>query len=50
MLDEFPSYEECRDTVNNFKKKEKSPELDGLPSDFFSDLLEWNLFHILWSI
>ena len=31
MLDEFPSYEECKDTVNDLKK-EKSP---GLPSDFF---------------
>ena len=33
MLDEFSSYEECTDTVNNMKK-EKSPGLDDLLSDF----------------
>ena len=34
MLDEFPSYDECKDAVNNMKK-ENSPGLDGLPSEFF---------------
>ena len=34
MLDEFPSYEECKDAVNNMNK-ENSPGLDGLPSEFF---------------
>ena len=33
MLNEFPFYEECKDAVNNMKKK-KTPGLDGLPSKF----------------
>lgn len=33
-LDNFPSYEECREAVNNMKK-EKSPGLDGLPCEFY---------------
>ena len=28
MLEEFPSYEECKDAVNNMKK-------DGFPSEFY---------------
>ena len=39
MLDKFPSNEECKDVVNNMKK-EKSPLLDGLPSEFY---------HTFWS-
>ena len=39
MLDEFPSYEECKGAVNNMKK-EKSPGLDGLPSQFYQTV--WN--------
>ena len=38
MLDEFSSYEECKDAVNNMKK-EKSPGLDGLPSEFYQTVL-----------
>lgn len=34
LLEFFPSYEECKEAVNNMKK-EKSPGLDGLPSEFY---------------
>ena len=34
LLNEFPSCEECKHAVNNMKK-EKSPGLDCLPSEFY---------------
>ena len=35
MLDEFPSYEECRDTVHNLKKKRKIPRVRWLTKRIF---------------
>ena len=45
MLDEFPSYEECKHAVNNMKK-EKSPGLDGLPSEFRVKSVSYSMKHL----
>lgn len=34
MLDEFPTFEDCKNAVLDMKG-EKSPELDGIPCEFF---------------
>ena len=35
MWDEFLSNEDCKDAVNNNKKRKQSPGLDSLPSEFY---------------
>ena len=44
--DEFPTMEECRETVFNMKAN-KSPGLDGLPSEFYKCMWDSiaNLFY-----
>lgn len=40
MLDKFPTFEECTEAVNSMKH-DKSPGLDGLPSEFYQCF--WNV-------
>ena len=40
MLDEFPTFEECKNAVLDMKE-EKSPGLDGIPCEFYQCF--WNI-------
>ena len=52
MLVEFPSYDECKDAVNNMIK-ENSPGLDNLKSEFYQifrlDCLTSEFYQTFWS-
>lgn len=42
MLDKFPTFEECTEAVNTWSMKhDKSPGLDGLPSELYQRF--WNI-------